>query len=215
MVYTLGFLSIMAFAGILATAGYVASAIFDDAMVRLRLRATTHPLVAMVTWASLYYLWMLAIAAVTINWKHARMGDTNFGMSQGYWFAYISSTTVGLGDIWFEPEVFLYRDLFLFPIMWLVGFVLAAAFLAKFAETWLFVVGRRSFVSDALSQLHKTELLHELPSARTVIVDRVNCCGRGRRRQAHQVSKAPTEQAPKEERQPTTYESNFWFSDPS
>jgi Ion channel len=59
MVMTLGFLSILAFAGILSVAGVIASAIFDDCLVRLRFKALTHPAVAMVVWGTLYYSWMV------------------------------------------------------------------------------------------------------------------------------------------------------------
>jgi Ion channel len=61
MVMTLGFLSILAFAGILSMAGVIASAIFDDCLVRLRFKALTHPAVAMVVWGSLYYTWMVRL----------------------------------------------------------------------------------------------------------------------------------------------------------
>jgi hypothetical protein len=60
MVMTLGFISILAFAGILVVAGMIASALFDDCLVRLRLKALTHPAVAMFVWASLYYSWMVS-----------------------------------------------------------------------------------------------------------------------------------------------------------
>jgi Ion channel len=59
MVMTLGFLSILSFAGILSVAGVIASAIFDDCLVRLRFKSLTHPAVAMVVWGSLYYTWMV------------------------------------------------------------------------------------------------------------------------------------------------------------
>jgi hypothetical protein len=60
MVVTLGFLSILAFAGILAVSGVIAAAIFDDCLVRLRLKAVTHPVVAMCVWGALYYSWMVS-----------------------------------------------------------------------------------------------------------------------------------------------------------
>jgi Ion channel len=114
MVITLGFLSILAFAGILSVAGLIASAIFDDCLVRLRFKALTHPAVAMVVWGSLYYTWMVrwlgipspqymlvkcfltqtivqaVIMAVVVEWMQARVGDTTFTNAEGYWFAYIS-----------------------------------------------------------------------------------------------------------------------------
>jgi Ion channel len=111
----------------------------------------------------------------------ARVGDTTFDNADGYWFAYISSTTVGFGDIYLPAEVFLFRDLLTFPLMWLVGFVLIAAFIAKFADTWVAFLGRRSFVVDVLERLHKTHMLNDLPSAREMMSERwrkrlTSCC---------------------------------------
>lgn len=105
MVFTLGFFSILAFGGILAVAGFISSAIFDDAMVRLHLKAVTHPLVASFVWGCCYYAWMLALAVVTTGWKHARVGDEDFQFSDGFWFAYISSTTIGACRPEFERPV--------------------------------------------------------------------------------------------------------------
>jgi hypothetical protein len=53
------------------------------------------------------------------------------------WFAldsYISTTSVGLGDIYLEPEVIVGQDLIVFPLLFLTGFTLLSAFLGKFAE---------------------------------------------------------------------------------
>jgi hypothetical protein len=94
-----------------------------------------------------------------------------------------NSTTVGFGDIYLPAEVFMYRDLLTFPLMWLVGFVLVAAFIAKFADTWITLFGKRSYVVDVLERLHKTHMLHDLPSAGEVVSERwrkrlTSCCPR-------------------------------------
>jgi Ion channel len=121
--------------------------------------------------------------AVVVKWMQARAGDTTFNNADGYWFAYISSTTVGFGDIYLPAEVFLFRDLLTFPLMWLVGFVLVAAFIAKFADTWIAFLGRRSYVVDVLDRLHKTHMLHDLPSAGEIVSEHwrkrlTSCCPR-------------------------------------
>lgn len=74
LVYTMGFLSILAFAGILAAAGNVVSVIFDDAVDRIKLHSLTTPWVACVIWGAVSYTWMVVIAAVTKNWKEEQMG---------------------------------------------------------------------------------------------------------------------------------------------
>jgi len=98
MVFTFGFLSILTFAGILASSGYIASAIVDDLLVRFNLRILTREWAACILWGLLYYGWMIIIAVVTVAWKQTRLQLTSeeFDLRDGYWFAYISSTTVGL-----------------------------------------------------------------------------------------------------------------------
>jgi len=38
---------------------------------------------------------MAVIAVAVIAWKEVRVGENDFDMRSAYWFAYISSTTVG------------------------------------------------------------------------------------------------------------------------
>lgn len=167
MIYSLGFLSILMFAGILATAGFIAAAIVDDTLVRSRLVVLTRPCLSWVFWGILYYGWMAAIAAVTVRWKRTRLGPSadDFTIRDGYWFGYISSTTVGLGDIFLEPEVFLYRDLVTFPLLFLVAFVLVAAFLSKFAELIGLLIGKKSLVEDLVGELKTVDMVGEVPGA--------------------------------------------------
>jgi hypothetical protein len=67
------------------------------------------------------------------NGKKARL-DEDMDFESAYWFAYISTTTVGLGDFYLEPEVVTGFDLVYFPIIILIGFTFLSAFLAKFSE---------------------------------------------------------------------------------
>jgi len=64
---------------------------------------------------------------------------------------------VGLGDFFLEPEVFLFRDLLSFPLLFLVGFTLASAFLQKFSELISVLFGKKSVVKELVEQLKKTE----------------------------------------------------------
>jgi hypothetical protein len=74
LIYSLGFLSILAFAGILAAAGNIVSLIFDDAVNRIKLHSLTTPWVACIVWGAVYYVWMALIAAHTKRWKHDDLG---------------------------------------------------------------------------------------------------------------------------------------------
>jgi hypothetical protein len=145
MIYTLGFLSILMFAIILGTAGTIIVTIWDDFIDRTKLHQLNIPWVACVFWGFCYYAWLLAIAVVTQNWKNARLGD-DMEFSEAYWFSYISTTTVGFGDYYLQPDVILRQDLITFPLMFLTGFVLLANFFVKLTEllTSLVPTHRRS-----------------------------------------------------------------------
>ena len=129
----MGFFSILLFGIVLSNAGVVIAAVMDDVLHRIGLRQLSWPSVSCLLWAAIYYLWMLVIAATIREWKWRRL-EEDMSYADGYWFAYISTTTVGLGDFYLEPEVILPHDLIVFPLLFLNGFVYFAAFLSKFAE---------------------------------------------------------------------------------
>jgi hypothetical protein len=134
-VFTFGFLSILAFGAILATAGSIISAIFDDLLCRINLKLLTKKHVLCIIWGCLWYIWMLVVAEHARVWTERRAGYA-LPFYDAYWFAYISTTTVGLGDIYLVPEVLFFSDLLVFSFTLLTGFVLLSAFLGKFAG-WL------------------------------------------------------------------------------
>jgi hypothetical protein len=165
---TLGFLSIVAFGGILSHGGTITSAIADDFWARMNLDIMTRPWASAIFWGTAYYLWMAVIAAVTVHWKRTRV-DTDFSLRDGYWFAYMSSTTVGLGDIYLESEALIGSDIVLFSYLFLISFLFVAAFLAKFAETIDSFIGLGVAVQNVTDSLRQTakERLASLEAART------------------------------------------------
>jgi hypothetical protein len=86
MVFTLGFFSILAFGGVLASTGYIVSRIFDNIADRANLKFLSWPWVASLMWGSAYYSWMGLIAFYTKVWKYRRLNDESFSMNDGYWF---------------------------------------------------------------------------------------------------------------------------------
>jgi hypothetical protein len=86
--------------------------------------------------------------------------------------------------------------------MWLVSFVLVAAFIAKFADAWILLRGKRSYVADVLERLHKTEMLLDAPGAREAIASFckqriVNLCHRSSGEHDHAIEQpAQTGEAP-------------------
>jgi hypothetical protein len=157
MIYTLGFASLLMFGAVLARAGQVITAIFDDAFVRFHWNFLTRPWVTSLIFGAFYYLWMLVIATGTMHWKESRLGES-FSLRDGYWFAFISTTTIGLGDIFLEPEVFVTEDLFYFPLSFLVGFTFLSAFLGNLAAIFVSTQRRKGFYESMLDRFETTPL---------------------------------------------------------
>lgn len=134
MVYTLGFLSILLFGAVSAKAGKIVTVIADDTFDRLKLTKINLPWVATLFWGALYYTWMCAIASYAVWWKEHTL-DQEMIYKDAFWFSFISTTTVGFGDFFLEHEVIRRRDLIVWPLLFLMGFVLLASFLNKLSET--------------------------------------------------------------------------------
>lgn len=134
MVFTLGFLSILLFAAVLAKTGSIVNAIVEDFFRRSHLTFLTRNWVQMIIWGALYYLWSLLIASYYVHWSLSRL-DEEVSYKDAYWFAYITTTTVGLGDYYLEHAVLIGIDLLIWPLLILFGFVLLASFLTALKDT--------------------------------------------------------------------------------
>lgn len=78
---------------------------------------------------------MARFRQVYFNWNNARLGPSNgITARDSYWFSYVSTTTIGFGDFYVAPEVLVVSDLFLYPIILLVGFIFFSAFLGRLAD---------------------------------------------------------------------------------
>lgn len=135
LVFTLGFVSILAFGAVSARAAYVISSLLEDFLIRMKARHLLSSWAYTFIWGIITYVWMLVIATYYVWWQQARLGSDGVSDWQtGYWFAYISTTTVGFGDYYLAPEVITMGDLMTFPLMFLVGFSCLAAFLTNLSE---------------------------------------------------------------------------------
>ena len=76
---------------------------------------------------------LVLIASYYQWWQEDRLEDT-IDYADCYWFSYISTTTVGLGDYYLEHGVIVGQDLLVWPLLFLFGFVLLSSFLTKIAE---------------------------------------------------------------------------------
>lgn len=134
VVLTFGFLCILLFATLLGRAGVLMTTIYSDFVERhQRMKWLSVPWVAVILWGTLLYVWLLVIAEVTVAWKQRRMGQ-DMPLADGFWFAFISITTVGLGDLYLDHETIAFYDVVGFAMVFLVGFVLLANFLVVLVE---------------------------------------------------------------------------------
>lgn len=65
------------------------------------------------------------------GWNADRLGTSDVSFRDGYWFAYISTTTIGLGDFTLNPAVLVATDMIFWPFIFLLGFVLFSAFICN------------------------------------------------------------------------------------
>mmetsp|Transcript_12849 Transcript_12849/g.35573 ORF Transcript_12849/g.35573 Transcript_12849/m.35573 type:complete len:532 (+) Transcript_12849:76-1671(+) len=160
LVFTCGFFSILAFAALLSTTGRVLAELTDRTLSSWHpaLKRFTHPGWGSMFWGMAWIAWMLLMAYVVKKWKSSRLGEP-MDLGEAYWFSYISTTTVGLGDFFLEPEVMVGIDLLYMPLMYLFGFTLLSAFLTKLATflTDHLSNGKRSFVDSVLFNMGGTD----------------------------------------------------------
>jgi hypothetical protein len=73
------------------------------------------------------------------SWGTYSDDDNDFGISESFWFSYITLTTVGLGDYHIPHEDFRIADMFYLPMVVLSGFIVLANFAVKLQEFLLFL----------------------------------------------------------------------------
>lgn len=131
MTYTLGFLSILFFGGVLATAGSITTHLVNDIMHRLK-KKVPKPVTVLV-WGVLWSLWMVLITFYVISFQKQRL-DEHLSVGDGYWLAFITTTTIGFGDYYLRPEGLFVTDLLVLWIIFLIGFVLLSSFLTELSN---------------------------------------------------------------------------------
>jgi len=134
LVYAFGWLSIIAFGGIMVYTANTYNAIGDDLFKRLRATWLRQPVYSMMIWAILTLLSLNLIAYEARIYWESRDPDFVFIPADSYWFSYISMLTVGLGDFYLQPYGFFIEDLFKWTTTMLHGFVFFSTFLGKVGD---------------------------------------------------------------------------------
>lgn len=133
-VVLLGFISILAFAAVAGASGHVALAIIDDVFIRLKMERLTKGWISLLFWISMIVLSMLCVAGISSAYTHSRYDGDVQPMGQLLWFAFITISTVGLGDIHIPHDAFRQRDMFYIPFALLLGYVSVANFCIKMSN---------------------------------------------------------------------------------
>jgi Ion channel len=99
MVYTLGFLALILFGAVSSRAAFVITSLLDDFLIRTKLRRWVCPKADALLWGSAYFLYLVPLGAYYIAWQSQRLGPLGVtGLSNGYWFGYVSMTTARAED---------------------------------------------------------------------------------------------------------------------
>jgi hypothetical protein len=129
---TFGFVSILLFGGILASTGSVLAMMYDDTVKKFRWSFLARPLWSLTFWGIITALWTMFLGfSAHLWWGYRLKPDEVPSANDATWFAYLSTTSIGLGDYYFEPEVIFMRDAFLFAFIFLGAFTFFAAFLTR------------------------------------------------------------------------------------
>ncbi|CAB9503397.1 Potassium channel subfamily K member [Seminavis robusta] len=135
LVYTCGFLTILGFVALNNTAANVWKNLIEDAFLRLNWKRLVHGPICVLFWLCTTILWMLVLALSIQKYRRNRIGD-DFPLSDAYWFSYITTTTVGFGDIHISHEEFKVVDMFFVPLLVLMGFNFLGIFAEKLVDLY-------------------------------------------------------------------------------
>jgi len=146
-VVILGFISILAFATVAGATGHVVLAIIDDVFIRLKMERLTKGWISLMFWMSMIVLSMLCVAGIAAAYTNSRYDGDVRPMGELLWFAFITITTVGLGDIHIPHDAFHQKDMFYVPFALLLGYVCVANFFIKMSNM-LHEFSKRSGIPD-------------------------------------------------------------------
>lgn len=136
LVACFGFVTILAFGAVSAVAAQIVIVVFDDLVARWNLRILSRPSVGVVLWATVTMAWTAYAADRFYNWWNERLPEEDLPYADRWdsvWFAYITTSTVGLGDYFLQPAYMSVNDVFRFAMTCLLCFVFFATLLGQFA----------------------------------------------------------------------------------
>ena len=156
-----GFFSLLAFAIVLGMSGFVIIAISEDLLSRtLIARYLKHHSVEALVWGLIWGCWAWWISFETRTWWDDMLPDFGSDVTEGdtMWFAFISSSTIGLGDYFLQPEVMFADYALRFSVYFLIAFVFLTTFLGKIADMLFHNVPQDGDGLDLKSRLERTNV---------------------------------------------------------
>ena len=133
LVITGGFVTIVSFLVLNTIGAREWQTVVEDMFLRRRLRRLVRGKLSLLFWFSMIFLWLLFMALVTQVYREKRTNQ-EISLHEAYWFSYITTTTVGFGDIYIKHEEFTTKDMFLiFPGL-LIGFNFVGIFATKLMD---------------------------------------------------------------------------------
>lgn len=92
-------------------------------------------------WCVVAFAWTIGTAEFTYRWWGNRLDPDDVPTRyDAQWFAYISTTTVGLGDFFINPEVMFVHDAFAFAFLFLTAFSVSELELTLCDSSWASVI---------------------------------------------------------------------------
>mmetsp|Transcript_27273 Transcript_27273/g.54546 ORF Transcript_27273/g.54546 Transcript_27273/m.54546 type:complete len:466 (+) Transcript_27273:38-1435(+) len=141
-IYILGFLSVLLFTAVTGEAAFVSLVLFDKCVSK-RVPRLKEGLTAAIFWCFCYFIWNFIIGAnIIILYKK---NYVNLDLGDAYWFAYITTTTIGFGDYYPPPLSLHWYSIFVFSGTVLIGFVLLANFALKFTTYIISLIPEKAF----------------------------------------------------------------------
>jgi len=138
----IGFLSLLLFAAVTGEAAFVSLVLFDK-FVSKRVPRLKEGLTAAIFWCICYFIWNFIVGANIISIY--RKGSDNLDLKDAYWFAYITTTTIGFGDYYLPPLSLHWYNIFMFSGTVLIGLVLLANFALKFTTCIISLIPEKAF----------------------------------------------------------------------
>lgn len=162
LIFTAGLFSLILFGAVLGTSGYILLAIVDDLTRRIPWLGPQkwfhHPLFGALMWFIIWFSWLIIIGVDADLWWQNRLPEYHVETPRDtMWFAFISTSTIGLGDYYLQPEVMFASDTLKFSITFLTGFVFLSTFFGKIVEWVGTVLPNRE--NSLETRLKKTRLL--------------------------------------------------------